>query len=156
MPLPPRFRKPELESWAIGNAGVFYAATELSLRGLIALPTARNTAGIDLLVSDPHGAPYSLQVKTSQNRVTGWPTPKPEHIPTEAHHFFLFLRRTGETGAFEGFLVSAREVRIQVARNIKAKRERGSKDFHGWRLPVLGAKRDRLRLAWLTWGLKSR
>lgn len=37
----------------IGIAGVHYVVSELSRRGLIALPTIRNTAGIDIIVSKP-------------------------------------------------------------------------------------------------------
>jgi hypothetical protein len=49
----------------IGIAGVHFVVSELTLRGLIALPTIRNTAGIDILVSEPDGADQAaLQVKT--------------------------------------------------------------------------------------------
>jgi len=36
----------------MGAAGVHFVAFKLSLRGFIALPTIRNTAGIDLLVKN--------------------------------------------------------------------------------------------------------
>jgi hypothetical protein len=35
----------------VGIAGVHYVAAELSRRGLIALPTIRNTAGYDIIVA---------------------------------------------------------------------------------------------------------
>ena len=40
----------------VGAAGVHFVVSELSLRGLVALPTIRNTAGIDILVSEPDGS----------------------------------------------------------------------------------------------------
>lgn len=51
--MPPFAHKqpPKIQPATIGNAGVYYVCFELSLRGLIAMPTVRNTAGIDVLVS---------------------------------------------------------------------------------------------------------
>ena len=50
----------------IGAAGVFYVAAELSLRGMIALPTIRNTAGYDIIVTNRDGSKHAnIQVKTS-------------------------------------------------------------------------------------------
>ena len=50
----------------IGIAGVHYVVSELSRRGLIAMPTIRNTAGIDILVAKPNGSEQAvLQVKTA-------------------------------------------------------------------------------------------
>lgn len=39
-----------------GVAGVHFVVSKLTLRGLIALPTIRNTAGIDILVSETDGS----------------------------------------------------------------------------------------------------
>lgn len=39
----------------VGAAGVHYVASELSFRGMIALPTIRNTAGYDLIVVSADG-----------------------------------------------------------------------------------------------------
>ena len=39
----------------IGAAGVHHVVSELSLRGLIALPTIRNTAGVDVIVTNMNG-----------------------------------------------------------------------------------------------------
>lgn len=61
--------KPDL----VGNAGVMFVAAELSRRGLIALPTIRNTEGVDLIVSEPNGGPgVAIQVKTSQSPRKKW------------------------------------------------------------------------------------
>ena len=54
----------------IGAAGVHFVVSELSLRGLIALPTIRNTASMDIVVVDPDGVFHAnLQVKTSRSKV---------------------------------------------------------------------------------------
>ncbi len=42
----------KLRNDLIGVAGVHFVVSELTLRGLIALPTIRNTAGIDIHVSE--------------------------------------------------------------------------------------------------------
>jgi hypothetical protein len=53
----------------IGVAGVHFVVYELTLRGLIALPTIRNTAGIDIIVSEPDDSGQAnLQVKTSLSK----------------------------------------------------------------------------------------
>ncbi len=68
----------KLSNDLIGAAGVHFVVSQLSLRGLIALPTIRNTGGIDILVSEPDGnAQASLQVKTSLKKVIFWPTSLP-------------------------------------------------------------------------------
>jgi hypothetical protein len=50
---------PTRDTALIGAAGVHFVVSELSLRGLIALPTIRNTAGVDVVVTDKmgHGKP---------------------------------------------------------------------------------------------------
>lgn len=51
----------------IGVAGVHLVVAELSRRGVIALPTTRNTEGIDVLASNTNtGKAVSIQVKTCQ------------------------------------------------------------------------------------------
>ena len=50
----------------VGAAGVHWVVSELSRRGLIALPTVRNTAGFDIVVATPDGSSTAtLEVKTS-------------------------------------------------------------------------------------------
>lgn len=51
-----------------GAAGVHYVCAELSRRECVALPTVRNTAGIDILASSTDGRrQVAIQVKTSSN-----------------------------------------------------------------------------------------
>jgi hypothetical protein len=63
---------PTLDKALIGAAGVHFVASELSLRGLIALPTIRNTAGI-VVVNKDGTWQANLQVKTSRSKVSFWP-----------------------------------------------------------------------------------
>jgi hypothetical protein len=60
-------------SGLIGIAGVHYLAAELSRRGLVALPTIRNTAGYDIIVARADGTKHAnIQVKTSQRKASFW------------------------------------------------------------------------------------
>jgi len=145
-------QKPGLSNDLIGAAGVHYVVYRLSLRGLVALPTIRNTAGIDLLVSDPQtGAQASLQVKASSKRVTFWPTSRPTKIARGRDRYFVFLRydRTRET--FEGFIETADRVWAQVRANAADYTRRGRREFPHWRLPEGEAEQGLLRESWETW-----
>src|SRR5439155_20817323 len=52
-----------------GIAGVHHVVSELSRRGLVALPTIRNTAAYDVIVATPDGMRHAIiQVKASQKR----------------------------------------------------------------------------------------
>src|SRR3972149_260105 len=56
-----------------GSAGVLFVAAELCRRGLIALPTIRNTEGVDLIVSEPRGGKSGgVQVKPTQGTQKNW------------------------------------------------------------------------------------
>jgi len=54
----------------IGIIGVFYVCYELSKRGWIALPTTRNTKGVDVVIYNPSNPKqfYTIQVKTLRKR----------------------------------------------------------------------------------------
>lgn len=147
-PVPPAQAK-RLANDLVGAAGVHFVAMRLSLRGLIALPTIRNTAGLDLLVSRPGGLSLAtLQVKTSQRRVRFWPAPRPEKCLTKPNAFYVFLRWLSAKETFEGFLVPGAEVAKQVAENLKKKQQRGSEPFYWWELPKGANEEGALRKRW--------
>ena len=55
------------DSQLLGIAGVHLVCAELTLKNYIAILTSRNTAGIDILVSNQGGSKYkSIQVKTTR------------------------------------------------------------------------------------------
>jgi len=136
----------------IGIAGVHFVASELTLRGLIALPTIRNTAGIDILVSEPDGSGQAnLQVKTSLKKVTFWPTSKPEKCLRGPTNFYAFLRYDKDARRFEAFLESGDNVYKQVAMNLKECKERGLAEFPCWVLPSEEKELKILRKNWEKW-----
>jgi len=136
----------------IGVAGVHFLVSELTLRGLIALPTIRNTAGIDILVSEPDGTGQaSIQVKTSLKKVDFWPTSRPEKCLKGPRSFYVFLRYIPEEKRFEAFLVGGDEVATQIKANQEDYHKRGLKEFAYWALPKADIERQNLRERWEIW-----
>src|SRR5881396_2231053 len=77
----------------IGIAGVHHVVSELSRRGLIALPTIRNTAGYDIIVATVDGLKHAnLQVKTSQKKAAFFPIKSSNHIRSGPNDFYVLLR----------------------------------------------------------------
>jgi hypothetical protein len=98
----------------VGAAGVHAVVAELSLRGLIALPTIRNTAGIDVIVSNRIGTWHAnLQVKTSRSRVSFWPIVEKYAEWVNPNNYYVFLRFHKKTGQFEIFIESSERVAEQ-------------------------------------------
>ncbi|MGI9296725.1 MAG: hypothetical protein ACR2QC_02360 [Gammaproteobacteria bacterium] len=63
-------KKEKLSKAITGNFGLFYVCCELSRRGFIATPTARNTEAIDLFVAKPGFAKsLTVQVKSRLSHV---------------------------------------------------------------------------------------
>lgn len=152
MPPYPYKTPPKIQPGTIGNAGVYHVCSELSLRGLIAMPTVRNAAGIDVLVSTASGDHLAdLQVKTSQSFVRFWPTPSAQRISDSPNVWFVFLRWLKKEGKFEGFMDTVATVREEVAAEAVRQVERGARDFPAWVLPKELHLQLRLSENWRTW-----
>jgi len=144
----------------IGIAGVHYVAAELSRRGMIALPTIRNTAAYDLVVVTPDGKKHAnIQVKTSFKRVSAFPMPPAEKIRTGRHDYYVFVRWDTSDHRFEGFMLSGRRTRAAVEAQIKrqtANIRKGTRKstWPGIRLNVKDPHQGAAwRKAWETWTL---
>ena len=143
----------------IGAAGVHFVVSELSLRGLVALPTIRNTAGIDVLVSEPDGSGQAvLQVKTAGEVKTyqeggrqWWPVSKPDKCLRGPNAFYVFVRWREDLKQFEAFLDSADAVVEQIQDNLVEERRLGHKDFPCWGLPSEAKEIEKLRKKWKDW-----
>jgi len=142
----------QLPNDLIGVAGVHYVAYKLSLRGLIVLPTIRNTAGIDLLVHDPKtNGQASLQVKTTLTKASFWPTSKAAKCLRGPGAFHVFLRWLPAEERFEEFLENGDLVAERILQNADDYVKRGNKEFAFWQLPKGETGRDALRDAWRNW-----
>jgi hypothetical protein len=143
--------EPTLDKALIGAAGVHFVAAELSLRGLIALPTIRNTAGIDLVVVNKSGTwQANLQVKSSRSKVGFWPIGKHYESWRGPNNSYVFARYLKAEGRFEAFLETAQGVAEQVAARVADERARGLKEWAPcW---YLQGDNERVRRQWIEFG----
>lgn len=117
-----------MNSQLVGAAGVFHVAAELSMRGLVALPSIRNVKGADILVADPEGKRFAfLQVKTSKSRVAFWPISERAGEWTGPDCYYAFVRRAGD--CFEVFLEKAKVVAEESEAGDRAAAARGCKKW---------------------------
>ncbi len=144
----------------IGIAGVHHVVSELSRRGLVALPTIRNTAAYDIIVATSDGTKHAnIQVKTSLKRVNSFPMPSSDRIAVRPRDWYVLLRWVAADNAFEGIMLSAREARNEVKRSEISQRKRiatGSRKklFPGVYVgPEVEQRATRWRKGWLSWAL---
>ena len=140
----------------IGIAGVHFVVSELSLRGLIALPTIGNTAGIDVIVASTDGSWHAnLQVKTSMNKLNFWPVGTGFEKLCGKNNFYVFLRYLKKESRFEVFLESADAVAKDVKKRIEDDKNCGLKDWApSWFLPSDKENRERVKRQWLEFGVR--
>jgi hypothetical protein len=146
----------------IGAAGVFHVATVFSQRGMIALPTIRNTAGYDLIVTSRNGScDANVQVKTSDAHRGFWPIcQKITSVKAGSHDFYVLLRRaTSDPDAFEGFMLTGAEMKIGLEAYIAYYTDKGNaaaldKFALCLSLDLDKENADRWRERWRTWTLQ--
>jgi hypothetical protein len=147
-----------------GAAGVFYAASMFSLRGMIALPTIRNTAGYDIIVTSRNGSQHAnVQVKTASGYPDYWPIcQKLESVRDKPNDFYVLLRRAEKPDLqlFEGFMLTGQEMKAELERyivdNIKSGNTASIENFP---LCLCLANPDKIQEwqnRWLTWTIESR
>jgi hypothetical protein len=142
---------PTRDKSIIGAAGVHFVASQLSLRGLIALPTIRNTAGVDVVVVNKGGTwQANLQVKTSRSRVGFWPIGTRYSEWGGPNNFYVFVRYNPKLGGFEAFLESSEGVAEHVAKAQEAEKKRGVKEWAPCYYPK--GEYDRLQSQWENFG----
>ncbi len=113
----PRARISMPSNALIGIAGVHYVASELSRRGLVALPTTRNVSAYDIIAVTQDGKKHAnIQVKASSKRVTFFPMPSSEKVRTGTHDYYVLARWLATEARFECFMLSGRQARKEVQR----------------------------------------
>ena len=142
----------------IGIAGVHYVVSELSRRGLIAMPTIRNTAGMDVLVAEPDGSAQGvLQIKTAgrkkiqQERRQWWPVSKPDKCLKGPNVFYVFVRYDEDKEKVEAFLETADAIVKQVEDYVADEKTSGKSGMPFWGLPESAEEHNRLAKKWQDW-----
>ena len=108
----------------IGIAGVHYIVSELSRRGLVALPTIRNTAGYDVIVSNVEGTQYAnIQVKSSSKRVSFFPMPPSNKINDHKTAFYALVRWLEKDQRYECFFLTGAEAKKAVQASEKLQKK---------------------------------
>lgn len=143
--------EPTRDKALMGAAGVHFVASELSLRGLIALPTVRNTAGIDIVAVNKKGTwQANLQVKTSRSKVSFWPVGKHFDDWCGRNNYYVFVRYLLGERRFEAFLETSRRVAEQLTARMADEKARGLKEWAPcW---FLQKEEYRLRRQWVEFG----
>lgn len=143
-----------------GIAGVHYVVSELSRRGLIALPTIRNLAAYDILVSTLDGSRHAnLQVKASKGAVGFFPMPSPERIRTGNQDGYVLLRWLPKESRYEGFMLTGSEARQEVMRDQQDQQRRIRSGTRKKLFPALvigpraGKRPAKWKQRWLEWDL---
>lgn len=114
-----------LSNHLVGIAGVHHVVSELSRRGLVALPTVRNIAAYDVLVATLDGKRHAnIQVKASLKRVTFFPMPSADKVRAGRHDWYVLVRWLEREQRFDGFMLSGREAKAAVARDAKSQAAR--------------------------------
>jgi hypothetical protein len=143
-----------------GIAGVHFVVSELSRRGIIALPTIKNTAAYDIVAVNPEGTRHAnIQVKTSSKRVTFFPMPAPEKIRAGKYDIYVLLRWVEQKATYEVFLLTGRQAREAVTETVDAQRQSIRNGSRRGEFPALyvgpknEAKNKLWMDAWLKWSI---
>lgn len=143
----------------IGIAGVHYVAAELSRRGMVALPTTRNTAAYDIVVVTQAGDKHAnIQVKASSTKANFFPMPPAEKIRSGKCDYYILVRWLEKTKQFEGFMLKGREAKKAVQDTIAWQTENIGKGTRKVLFPAIdiGAKSPewaRWKKTWEMWSL---
>jgi hypothetical protein len=115
----------------IGAAGVHYVAYQFLKRGMLALPTVRNTPGTDLIVTSTDGMQHAnIQVKATEHGTAKFwiicSAKKFSKLPFGPHDYYVLLRPRragdpvdGQPKEFEGFMLTAAEAKEEMAAHLQ-------------------------------------
>jgi hypothetical protein len=143
-----------------GIAGVHHVVSELSRRGLIALPTTRNTAAYDIIVTTVDGKKHAnIQVKTTQRNDAFFLMPSSERVRTGKHDYYVLLRWLQKEQKYYGLLLSGRTAKKEVVRGENYQKKKVKAGTRKKVTPsIYTSKKVATRVnhwhkAWLAWSL---
>jgi hypothetical protein len=144
----------------IGIAGVHYVVSELSRRGLIALPTVKNTAAYDIVALNEQGTKHAnIQVKASSKKVGFFPMPEPEKVKQGPQDIYVLVRWIAAENNYESFLLTGRQAKLAVEEAIalQVERVRQGKKKRPFSCIYVGSREEknvkRWSAAWKSWSL---
>lgn len=143
----------------VGIAGVHHVVSELSRRGLIALPTVRNTAAYDVVVVTPDGRRHAnIQVKASSNRASFFLMPSSSRVRAGPRDFYVLVRWLAREHRYQVFMLTGAEAKAEVARGERRQRKRRRKASRRSMFPNVSVTMDPARTRrwerrWLRWTL---
>jgi len=139
----------------IGATGVYYVASELSRRGLIALPTIRNTKGYDIIVANMAGTGHAnIDVKASLKCVDFFPAPPSDRVCTGPNDYYVLVRWLEKDRRFEAFMLTGAEAKEEVIWYERERQVEGKSPFAGIHVGKWAKGRDALwKERWKTWNL---
>lgn len=109
----------------IGIAGVHYVVSELSRRGVVALPTTKNIAAYDIVALNQTGTWHAnIQVKASSKGVAFFPMPAAERVRTGPRDFYVFVRWLEAEKRYQGFLLTGKQTKLAVEEACSSQRKR--------------------------------
>ena len=155
-------KKESIAKDLVGASGVHYVASELCFRGIIALPTIKNTAGYDLIVASADGKNRAnIQVKTSQHHAKFWPMPRLERVCAGRDDYYVLVRRSREA-SFEGFMLAGSEAKQELIAHRKAYDTRRKRRQTGGEFPCVwveraGSEKKKAKWAgrWKSWNINE-
>lgn len=144
----------------IGIAGVHHVVSELSRRGLVALPTVKNTAAYDIVVLNVSGTKHAnVQVKSSSKKVSFFPMPPPEKIRAGKHDVYVFVRWLDKEQRYQSYLLTGKETKAAVQARIAGQQESIERGTRQKPFPCVYVGRAiekqarKWESAWNTWNL---
>jgi hypothetical protein len=155
----PKRSTPATSTALMGIAGVHYVAAELSRRGMVALPTVRNTAAYDIIVVTQEGDRHAnIQVKASSTRTSFFPMPSPEKIRAGKCDHYVLVRWLEKNRQFEAFMLTGKQAKKAVLETIEWQTENIKKGTRTVLFPAIdiGSKSPewaKWKKAWETWTL---
>jgi hypothetical protein len=110
---------PPANTTLIGIAGVHHVVSELSRRGMIALPTVKNTAAYDIVALNQAGTRHAnIQVKASSKKVGFFPMPASDKIRIGEPEFFVLVRWLELGQRYQCYLLTGMQAKAEVDRAV--------------------------------------
>jgi hypothetical protein len=132
LPPMPTTPKKRINTQQSGMEGVFLVCAELTRRGYIASPTARNSKGADILVTSADcSRSFAVQVKTNTKPASFWLVDDPRG-PCSDHLVYIFVCLNSHTRPADFTIVPSRILRAQTRTSDK-----------GWNMFFPGDKHEK-------------